>query len=341
MSEIVWASVDPVRCKVDIYPKMIALRIEKSYTERDASRLSTCVLGSDFFNATLHFHPSGNHYQTTTGISFGRAGFKQPGYRSVKRCPVVNGTITIYSKQVHGEWRITNSELDSEITLTNNPNSCDIITTDNLEDPSEIKPWESSDLDTEENNKLVVVWEWCLQTTGDVTKYTDSDWVPYNCDTNRIIEEAFSSSLMNVKIELPVIGERNICFNLDNCYAKQESIDKSKIRTVRRVIKTVNRLNKIFNELANPPENYGLIVGHLSHDKIPNHYCCPILQEIMTDPVKTVDGFTYERNAIETWFLHRVSSPLTGLDLPSQVLVPNTELANLIADFIKKVKDNN
>jgi hypothetical protein len=39
MSEIVWASVDPVRCKVDIYPKMIALRIEKSYIERDASRL--------------------------------------------------------------------------------------------------------------------------------------------------------------------------------------------------------------------------------------------------------------------------------------------------------------
>ena len=298
MSEIVWASVDPIRCKVDIYPKTIALRIEKSYRERDTSRHSTCVLGSDFFNATLHFHPSGNHYQTTTGMSLGRLGFKQPGYRSVKRCQVVNGNITIYSRPVYREWRIVNSVLDSEITFNKNLDSCDIITTDNLEDPSEINLWVASDLDTEENNKLVVVWEWCLQTTGDVTKYTDSDWVPYNCDTNRIIEEAFSSSLMNVKIELPVIGERNISFNLDNCYANQQSIDKTKNRTVRRVVKTVNRLNEQFNQLANPPENYGLIVSQLFPYEIPNPYCFPILQEIMTDPVKTIDGFTYERKAI-------------------------------------------
>ena len=31
MTEVCWVSVDPVRRKVDFYPRAIALRIEKSY----------------------------------------------------------------------------------------------------------------------------------------------------------------------------------------------------------------------------------------------------------------------------------------------------------------------
>jgi hypothetical protein len=340
MTQFVWASVDPVRRKVDIYPKAIALRIEKSYNERDRFGLkSTCVLGSDFFNATVHFHPSGTQYQTTPGMSLGRAGIKQPGYRSVKRCPVLNGTITIYSKPVHGEWRIVNTELESEHTFIETPNTSNIIVSDNLQEPSDFTVWESSDLETDDDNKLVIVWEWCLQTYGDdVSKYSDANWRPYNCDINRLIEEAFTSCLMHIKVDLPVIGERNICFNSENCYAKQESLDKTKIRTVRRVVKTVKELNLVFANIANLPENYSEIVSHLSPDEIPHHYCCPILQEIMSDPVKTVDGFTYERGAIETWFALRISSPLTGLPLDTNLLVPNTELADAISDFIQRVK---
>ena len=85
MTQVVWLSVDPVRRKIDFYPRAIASRIEQSGTERDPRTAAACVLGSDFFNATVHFHPSGSCYQTTPGISMGRAGFKQPGYRSVKR----------------------------------------------------------------------------------------------------------------------------------------------------------------------------------------------------------------------------------------------------------------
>ncbi len=64
-------------------------------------------------------------------------------------------------------------------------------------------------------------------------------------------------------------------------------------------------------------------------------YVFNLTDKIMKDPVKTIDGFTYERSAIETWFTHRISSPLTGLELSSSTLISNTELANLIADFIK------
>ena len=49
----------------------------------------------------------------------GRAGFKQPGYRSVKRINInlSDEYIDVYSKQVHGEWRIAASEFDSEINF--------------------------------------------------------------------------------------------------------------------------------------------------------------------------------------------------------------------------------
>ena len=35
--------------------------------------------------------------------------------------------------------------------------------------------------------------------------------------------------------------------------------------------------------------------------EVPDDYVCPITTEIMTEPVTTVDGFTYERTAITEW----------------------------------------
>ncbi len=66
---VCWASVDPVRRKVDIYPGPIASKIEKEYGERDIYSRGSCVLGADFFNATVHFNPYGGCYQTTPAIS--------------------------------------------------------------------------------------------------------------------------------------------------------------------------------------------------------------------------------------------------------------------------------
>ena len=60
----------------------------------------------------------------------------------------------------------------------------------------------------------------------------------------------------------------------------------------------------------------------------------------MVDPVTTIDGFTYERSAIERWFNTRVSSPLTGLDLSSNYLVENKELAEKIKKMVSEVKSN-
>ena len=120
MSSVYWISIDPVRRKIDPYSKNNALVIEKAYLERDVYTPSSKCLGVNCFNATIHFHHSGSCYQTTPGFSMGRAGFKQPGYRSVKRIVLTENQefIEVLSKQVHGEWRLAFNELDSKIKFT-------------------------------------------------------------------------------------------------------------------------------------------------------------------------------------------------------------------------------
>ena len=108
-AQVVWLSLDPVRCKLDFYPRVIAERIEAAF----AASEEQCVLGADFFNATVHFQ-NGTTFQTTPGQHFGRGGFKQPGYRTVKRVVKEGQTTTILGKRVHGEWRIAEREDEME-----------------------------------------------------------------------------------------------------------------------------------------------------------------------------------------------------------------------------------
>ena len=53
----------------------------------------------------------------------------------------------------------------------------------------------------------------------------------------------------------------------------------------------------------------------------------------MTDPVSTLDGFTYERKAIVEWLSTNSISPATGAELASKALIPNYSLRNAIRSF--------
>ncbi|KAM6555824.1 hypothetical protein CsatB_002843 [Cannabis sativa] len=68
--------------------------------------------------------------------------------------------------------------------------------------------------------------------------------------------------------------------------------------------------------------------------RIPSHFTCPILQEIMEDPQIAADGFTYEAEAIRGW-LHtgHDTSPMTNLKLDNLNLVPNYALQNAIQEW--------
>ena len=61
-----------------------------------------------------------------------------------------------------------------------------------------------------------------------------------------------------------------------------------------------------------------------------NEYVCPITAEVMTDPVCTSGGFTYERTAIEKWLRTKDTSPSTGAKLESKKLIPNIMARSLI-----------
>ena len=66
---------------------------------------------------------------------------------------------------------------------------------------------------------------------------------------------------------------------------------------------------------------------------VPDEYICPITAEIMTDPVTTLDGFTYERAAITEWLRTKDTSPKTGATLESKALIPNHLVRGMIRAF--------
>jgi len=64
-------------------------------------------------------------------------------------------------------------------------------------------------------------------------------------------------------------------------------------------------------------------------DVAPPQFFCPILHDIMKDPVVTMDGHTYEREAIMTWFQQADRSPISNLRIAT-TLVPNIALRQQI-----------
>lgn len=75
------------------------------------------------------------------------------------------------------------------------------------------------------------------------------------------------------------------------------------------------------------------IMGVTIHD-IPKEFFCPIYMKVMTDPVTTTVGNTYERRAIESWFRRGFNSdPVTGANLVSNKLVPNVALREAINSY--------
>ena len=61
-----------------------------------------------------------------------------------------------------------------------------------------------------------------------------------------------------------------------------------------------------------------------------DEYVCPITAQIMTDPVCTLDGFTYERKAITEWLRTNDTSPATGARLESKNVIPNITVRCLL-----------
>ena len=69
---------------------------------------------------------------------------------------------------------------------------------------------------------------------------------------------------------------------------------------------------------------------------IPKSFKCPISHDVMKDPVRTVDGHVFEREAITEWFRHgHQNSPMTNMQLPSLVLTPDRPLRAAIEEYMR------
>ena len=73
-----------------------------------------------------------------------------------------------------------------------------------------------------------------------------------------------------------------------------------------------------------------------TEDAVPNEFYCPITTELMIDPVMASDGFSYEREAIESWLRLKQISPMTNEQLKNKELLPNRQLKKLIDDYRDK-----
>ncbi|BFZ22695.1 hypothetical protein BsWGS_25734 [Bradybaena similaris] len=69
-------------------------------------------------------------------------------------------------------------------------------------------------------------------------------------------------------------------------------------------------------------------------NSIPNEFLCPITLELMKDPVIASDGYTYDRQAIESWITKEHRSPMTNVLLTSTEVTPNRTLKMMMHNFL-------
>jgi hypothetical protein len=95
--------------------------------------------------------------------------------------------------------------------------------------------------------------------------------------------------------------------------------DEEETKEDKRTIKIDDSTNESNNE-----EKKQELIQELN-----KHLMCPITMTLMIDPVIASDGFTYERESIETLLISSRRSPITR-EIISNNLIPNHALRNLI-----------
>lgn len=142
---------------------------------------------------------------------------------------------------------------------------------------------------------------------GSYSKYISSNW---QCWYNHKYEKKLSKTLIDI-INLII---ENVCFT-------QTINDTNHFQSIIQGIVKI-KINKQLEKNNNKNIDYNFI--------------CSITHEIMTDPVITSDGHTYERSAIEKWLNYNIHSPMTREIITKDSIVPNIALRDIINKHLKK-----
>jgi len=112
-SYVFWVSLDPVKCTIDFYPPKLSQKIENNFIKfknTNVKKEPNFYLGSNFFDATIHYSSNNNsyHYQTTPIKYRPCIQSYRPGYRIVKRINLKskNDIVILYAKKYNDEWYI-------------------------------------------------------------------------------------------------------------------------------------------------------------------------------------------------------------------------------------------
>jgi len=92
------------------------------------------------------------------------------------------------------------------------------------------------------------------------------------------------------------------------------------------------------NNNNNINKNKKEIIKLKNEEDIPQNYLCPISYQIMTDPVITPYGISYDRESIEKWLINNKIDPIAHKKLNKNMLIPNYALKSLIEEYIKDNK---
>ncbi|KAK4285215.1 hypothetical protein QN277_001943 [Acacia crassicarpa] len=87
-------------------------------------------------------------------------------------------------------------------------------------------------------------------------------------------------------------------------------------------------------EVADKAQHSATVVSVKSRP--PNHFICPILQDVMENPCVAADGHTYDYKAIVTWLQTHDKSPMSNVPLPHKNLIPNYTLLSAIMEWKSK-----
>jgi importin subunit alpha-1 len=195
------------------------------------------------------------------------------------------------------------------------------------------------------NNRVVIVaLEGLsnLMTAGDLTD-------PFNNEFVRILKDCGGEQLLkndlrhhvndDIRVKAHELVTRFIDYQPDNRPAKpppelwtpeEVAMEKEKQRVEREKFDQSNQENAASTTTTTTTTT----TNRRGSTFIPPQFYCPISQEIMTDPVSTVDGHVYDRINIQRWFnTGKMTSPVTGQVLASTLLVPNHPIRQMIEAF--------
>ncbi|XP_048634837.1 U-box domain-containing protein 36-like [Brassica napus] len=101
-------------------------------------------------------------------------------------------------------------------------------------------------------------------------------------------------------------------------------------------MEAVRRLRQEQEELKIELREVSKLKSNRKNHGPPQYFICPITQDVMEDPHVAADGFTYEGEAISSWFERgHETSPMTNKSLPHTSLVPNLALRSAIQEWLQ------